>query len=99
MRFRGHEGPAHGCDFCRGHEDAAHGRGYGGGRLGIIVGSLFGEEGIKEGVSPMARAAVGVLEDFGEGGEVPVCCACEEGEGFPRAVGAEGWGRDVPEAV
>lgn len=73
--------------------------GYGGGRLGITMDVVFREVGIEEGVSPVAGAAVGVVEDFGEGGDVPVCSAGEQGEGFPRAVGAERWGRDVPEAV
>ena len=99
MRFRGYHGPAHRCDFFRGFEHAAHCRRCSSGRLGITVDALFGEEGIEEGVSPVASAAVAVTEDFGEGGEVPVCSAGEEGEGFPRAVGAEGWNRDMAEAV
>lgn len=50
-------------------------------------------------MSSVAGAAVGVIEDFGEGGEVPVCSAGEEGEGFPRAVGADFGGRHMAKAV
>lgn len=50
-------------------------------------------------MSSVAGAAVGVVEDFSKGGDVPVCCPSEEGEGFSCAVGAEGWGRDMTEAV
>lgn len=99
MRFRGYQDPTHWGHFCGRLKFAAHCGGYGSWRFSILVDTLFGEEFIKEGMSSVPSATVGVIKDFSESGEVPVCGTSEKGEGFPRAVGADFGGRHMAEAV
>jgi hypothetical protein len=54
---------------------------------------------VQEGVSSVAGAAIGVLEDLCKSRHIAICCPSEKGEALPCAVGAEGWGRDMAEAV